>query len=129
MSAPTRDEVIQMARDAGVIPSNPYLMPHDNARLGLERLVSAAYARGVADARDSAPADHIPDAGKMVPDLIEWECTVIGLKRLLTQAQYEAQTPAVKRFYVPFRCSTCTAQALIDKQAKQALGKEGGAAC
>lgn len=53
MTAPTRDEVIQMAREAGVIPSSPYLVPHDNARLGLERLVSAAYACGVAAERDA----------------------------------------------------------------------------
>lgn len=137
MTAPTRDEVIRMAREAGVIPSSPYLVPHDNARLGLERLVAAAYARGVADAHDAAPADHIPDAGKMVPDPVAWECTGIGLKRFLTQVQYEAQAPNVKRWYVPFRCSTCAAtipahqieaaQAMIEQQAAQALAANGGA--
>lgn len=128
MNAPTRDEVKAMAREAGTPDPMVFLAAY-------ERLVAAAYARGVADARDAAPADHIPGAGKMVPDPAAWECTVIGLKRFLTQAQYEAQTPRVKRWYVPFRCSTCAAtipapqleaaQALIDKQA---LGNEGGAA-
>lgn len=56
MTTPTRDEVIQMARDAGVIPNSPYLIPYENARLGLERLVAAAYARGAATERESRKA-------------------------------------------------------------------------
>ena len=130
MSAPTRDEVIRMAREAGAPDPMVFLAAY-------ERLVAAAYARGVADARDAAPADHIPDAGKMVPDPVAWECTGIGLKRFLTQVQYEAQAPNVKRWYVPFRCSTYaatiptqqleTAQAMIEQQAAQALAANGGA--
>lgn len=41
----TRDEIIRMAREAGIIPDSPYLVPHEGHQQGLERfsaLVAAA---------------------------------------------------------------------------------------
>lgn len=40
-------------------------------------------------------------------ELLAWEFTgIAGLKRFLTQRQYEAQTPGTKRWYRPI-CPTC----------------------
>lgn len=80
MNALTRDEVIQMAREAGfdtgsagigVPPNRISINDTTDAPWMLDAMTdfaAAAYARGVADARDSASANHIPDAGKMVQD-------------------------------------------------------------
>jgi hypothetical protein len=41
----TKDDIIRMAREAGLITNSPYLMPHDNVMRGIERfaaLVAAA---------------------------------------------------------------------------------------
>lgn len=46
MSAPTRDEVIRMAREAGAPDPMVFLAAY-------ERLVAAAYARGVAAEREA----------------------------------------------------------------------------
>ena len=55
MSAPTRDEVIRMAREAGTPDPMVFLAAY-------ERLVSAAYARGVAAEREACAllADDLP---------------------------------------------------------------------
>ena len=40
-----REDIIRMAREAGIITNSPYLMPHDHVLHGIERfaaLVSAA---------------------------------------------------------------------------------------
>jgi hypothetical protein len=39
-----RDEMIRMAREAGLITDSPYLMPHDNVMRGIERFAAAAQA-------------------------------------------------------------------------------------
>lgn len=46
MTAPTRDEVIKMAREAGTPDPMVFLAAY-------ERLVAAAYARGVANEREA----------------------------------------------------------------------------
>lgn len=41
----SRDDVVRMAREAGIITNSPYLMPHDHVLHGIERfaaLVTAA---------------------------------------------------------------------------------------
>lgn len=55
MTAPTRDEVIQMAREAGLINSRDALSEKhvQDVLDDLERLVATAYARGVTDERDA----------------------------------------------------------------------------
>lgn len=56
MTAPTRDEVIKMAREAQVPDPMVFLAAY-------ERLVTAAYARGVTDERKSTP--HTLGPGEM----------------------------------------------------------------
>ena len=38
----TKDEIIRMAREAGLIINSPYLVPHDHVMRGIERLVALA---------------------------------------------------------------------------------------
>ena len=48
----TRDDVIRMAREAGIITNSPYLMPHDRELHGIERFATLAFAAGVAAERE-----------------------------------------------------------------------------
>ncbi|WP_028449734.1 hypothetical protein [Chitinibacter tainanensis] len=44
---------------------------------------------------------------------------VTGLKRFMTQQQYEAQSPSIKRWYEPFQCAHCQEDAwrnAVDEQ-------------
>ena len=39
---------------------------------------------------------------------VAWRFTgIAGLKRYMTQKQYDAQTPETKKWYEPFRCANC----------------------
>ena len=48
----------------------------------------------------SAPEEPIAWRNKTAPN---------GLKRFMTQRQYDAQTPGVKQWYEPFKCASCAA--------------------
>ena len=48
---------------------------------------------------------------------VAWECTGDGLKRYVTDKQYRAFTPAVQRWYKPYRCANCAA---VSPQTKDA---------
>jgi hypothetical protein len=40
---------------------------------------------------------------------VAWRFTgIAGLKRFISQKMYEAQTPATKKWYEPFKCANCT---------------------
>lgn len=40
---------------------------------------------------------------------VAWRFTgIAGLKRYMTQKQYDAQTPEIKKWYEPFKCKNCT---------------------
>ena len=49
----TRDDVIRMAREAGIITNSPYLMPHDRELHGIERFATLAFAAGAAAEREA----------------------------------------------------------------------------
>ena len=59
----TRDDVIRMAREAGIITNSPYLMPHDRELHGIERFATLAFAAGVAAEREECAkvCDQIAD--------------------------------------------------------------------
>ena len=41
-------------------------------------------------------------------ETVAWRFTgIAGLKRYMTQKQYDAQTPETKKWYEPFRCANC----------------------
>ena len=40
---------------------------------------------------------------------IAWECTGQGLKKYVTDKQYQAFTPGVRKWYKPYRCTNCKA--------------------
>ena len=55
--------------------------------------------------------DWVVDRMGMQPEQttqeIAWRCTGSGLKRFMTQNQYDAQEPGVKKWYEPFKCASC----------------------
>ena len=61
-------------------------------------------------------SDHLPDAGEMVQqpsggEVVAWRLRApvesCGLQRFMTQAKYEKQTPAIQKWYEPFKCQNC----------------------
>ena len=57
-------------------------------------------------------SDYEPDGvhhNKPEQEPVAWRFTgIAGLKRYMTQKQYDAQTPETKKWYEPFRCANCT---------------------
>ena len=50
--------------------------------------------------------DLLPKEPEQEP--VAWRFTgIAGLKRYMTQKQYDAQTPETKKWYEPFRCANC----------------------
>ena len=41
----TQDEIIEMAKEAGLIVNSPYLMPHDNVLRGIEAFAKLVAAK------------------------------------------------------------------------------------
>jgi len=41
----TQDEIIEMAKEAGLIANSPYLMPHDNVMQGIEAFAKLVAAK------------------------------------------------------------------------------------
>ena len=56
------------------------------------------------------------------PD-VAWRCTGHGLKRFMTQNQYDAQEPSVRKWYEPFKCAGCLtiAQPVQPVEVQQAI--------
>jgi hypothetical protein len=51
--------------------------------------------------------DYEPEQAQQA-EPVAWRFTgIAGLKRFMTQKQYEAQTPETKKWYEPFRCANC----------------------
>lgn len=77
--------------DRFLVPDSPYLHEH------IERMARQIHAAC------SKPA--APDA------TIAWEATTIVYTRFITQAKYGKLSNAMRRWYKPYRCSSCNAHA------------------
>ena len=52
------------------------------------------------DAQQAAPQQEAQEP-------VAWESTTPGYIKYITQARYEKFSPAVRRWYKPYRCSGC----------------------
>ena len=67
----------------------------------------SAYQRGYMDgmAKGRRDVDAAPQQEAQEP--VAWESTTPGYIKYITQARYEKFSPAVRRWYKPYRCSGC----------------------
>ena len=84
---------------------------------------SSAYNRydAMSDVRERITALHKPAGDKAwgqfqsamaapqqeAQEPVAWESTILGYIKYITQARYEKFSPAVRRWYKPYRCSGC----------------------
>ena len=58
------------------------------------------------DAQQAAPQQEVQEP-------VTWESTTPGYIKYITQARYEKFSPAVRRWYKPYRCSGCSERGAV----------------
>ena len=87
---------IEAHRAAGELP----ITMHDDGRTYFDKPQTL---RETIDSASSDGAMRLP-----AEQIFSWRCTGMGLKPFMTQAQYEAQSLSIQKWYEPFKCAACT---------------------
>lgn len=101
-----------IVRQAGVTPAAPEVDP-TAIYSNLGRVAFEAMNPGKVftylPAHEMQRWEAAAEAVRMAAPVYAWEATTIGYKRFVTDDWYRKSSDAVKRWYKPFRCSSCAA--------------------
>ena len=115
----TKDEALKIALEAleGLINRTSgqsiYSFMETERRIAMSACVGIREALAQPEqtniARHEANVQKFLNAPQSEQEPVAWRFTgIAGLKRYMTQKQYDAQTPEIKKWYEPFKCKNCT---------------------
>ena len=106
-------EIEPSAQKLGWIKTQPEQEPVADAYALADKVREALDRKACPDAfmriaYESIIKNYITPPQRTEQEPVAWRFTgIAGLKRYMTQKQYDAQTPETKKWYEPFRCAKC----------------------
>ena len=90
----------RQAHESGKEIANPY---------GTGYRCDLAWQYGYEEGKEQAERIAMAAPQQEAQEPVAWESTMLGYIKYITQAQYEKFRPNVRRWYKPYKCSSCAA--------------------